>query len=167
MAETPDHPFFPKEGENILSAAQRIVSRVVYGTTREMESLVESSRRVGLELAHATTPYRDGDVREKERYNGSGPRDARESIMTHRRDGFREEGTEEERRADQRARITTRSSSLVTLELVGMTGGVRQRAQPRHPCHNFHQTEPQRRKTLLRVATHRQARQSSRNPTCQ
>ena len=119
MAESPDHQFLPEEGENILSAAQWIMSRVVYGTTREIESLVESSRQVGLELADATTPYRDGDVREKEHYTRSNPRDARESIATHRRDGFSEEGTEEERRARERARMTTRSSSLVTLEFWG------------------------------------------------
>jgi hypothetical protein len=111
MAESPDHQFLPEEGENILSAAQRIMSRVVYGTTREMESLVESSRRVGLELADATTPYRDGDVREKERFRRRDPRGARESIATHGRDGFGKEGTEEERRARERTRMTTLSNS--------------------------------------------------------
>ena len=137
MAETPDHSFDPEEGENILSAAQRIVSRVVYGTTREMESLVESSRRVGLELAREGIPYRDGDVRDKERYDRRGPRGAIESTMTYERDEDREDDTEEQRRAEERTRMMTRSSSLVTLKLIGMTGGVRQRIPSLPPLPQF------------------------------
>jgi hypothetical protein len=89
-----------------------------------MQSLAEGSHRVGWEIAHATSPYRDGDVRYKEHYSMSDLRSARVSTATGLRDRLSGENAAEER-AKHRARMTTRSSSLMTLELMGMTGEVR------------------------------------------
>ncbi len=149
MAESPDNQFFPEDGEGILSSARRLMNQVVFGATGETESLAEKSRQVekellaeksrqvakellaeksqqvGMDLAHGGSPYRDSDVRDKQHYTGFGPRGVRETRSFSERDSYSAEGTEEDRRA--LARMMTRSRSNVTLELEGLTGGVRQR----------------------------------------
>ena len=75
--------------------------------------LAEKSRQSGVDLAPYHNPYRNGDVREK---------CAMVAVTTAVRPGPVRPaagGAIGEKRADHLAHITTRSSSLVTLELIG------------------------------------------------